>query len=165
MPNGNEGLRERVYLLRGSLRALAHGTPSDRQYQDFANLIDTFVDAYPSTEMARVRAQTLRVRARSLMAYRRHRFVDEAMGEEAVATTLKSGEAVLDLLLRELTNTKAAATGPARNVLEQSDPLGGESAVEAELSPALGTRPSQGFGALRELEAALTTLSTRARRH
>jgi hypothetical protein len=97
------------------------------------------------------------------MAYRRHRFVDEAMGEEAVATTLQSGEAVLDMLLREL--TKAAATGPARNVLEQSDPLGGESAVEAELSPALGTRPSQGFGALRELEAALTTLSTRARRH
>ncbi len=163
MPNGNEGLRERVYLLRGSLRALAHGTPSDRQYQDFASLIGTLVDAYPSTEMARVRAQTLRVRARSLMAYRRHRFVDEAMGEEAVATTLQSGEAVLDMLLREL--TKAAATGPARNVLEQSDPLGGESAVEAELSPALGTRPSQGFGALRELEAALTTLSTRARRH
>jgi len=163
MPNGNEGLREKVYLLRGSLRALAHGTPSDRQYQDFASLIGTLVDAYPSTEMARVRAQTLRVRARSLMAYRRHRFVDEAMGEEAVATTLQSGEVVLDLLLREL--TKAAATGPARNVLEQSDPLGGESAVEAELSPALGTRPSQGFGALRELEAALTTLSTRARRH
>ena len=163
MPNGNEGLREKVYLLRGSLRALAHGTPSDRQYQDFASLIGTLVDAYPSTEIARVRAQTLRVRARSLMAYRRHRFVDEAMGEEAVATTLQSGEAVLDLLLREL--TKAAATGPARNVLEQSDPLGGESAVEAELSPALGTRPSQGFGALRELEAALTTLSTRARRH
>ncbi len=163
MPNGNEGLRERVYLLRGSLRALAHGTPSDHQYQDFASLIGTLVDAYPSTEMARVRARTLRIRARSLMAYRRHRFVDEAMGEEAVATTLQSGEAVLDMLLREL--TKAAATGPARNVLEQSDPLGGESAVEAELSPALGTRPSQGFGALRELEAALTTLSTRAKRH
>ena len=163
MPNGHEGLREKVYLLRGSLRALAHGIPSDRQYQDFASLIDGMLEAYPSTEIARVRAQTLRVRARSLMAYRRHRFVDEAMGEEAIATTLKSGEAVLDLLLREL--TKAAATGPARNVLEQSDPLGGESAVEAELSPALGTRPSQGFGALRELEAALTTLSTRARRH
>jgi hypothetical protein len=41
MPNGNEGLREKVYLLRGSLRALAHGTPSDRQYQDFASLIGT----------------------------------------------------------------------------------------------------------------------------
>lgn len=163
MPNGNEGLREKVYLLRGSLRALAHGTPSDRQYQDFASLIDGMLEAYPSTDMGPIRAQTLRVRAKALMAYRRHRFVDEAMGEEAVATTLKSGEAVLDMLLREL--TKAAATGPARNVLEQSDPLGGESAVEAELSPALGTRPSQGFGALRELEAALTTLSTRARRH
>jgi hypothetical protein len=165
MPNGHEALREKVYLLRGSLRALAHGTPSDRQYQDFASLIDGTLEAYPSTDIGPIRAQTLRVRARALMAYRRHRFVDEAMGEEAVATTLKSCEAVLDLLLRELTNTKAAATGPARNVLEQSDPLGGESAVEAELSPALGTRPSQGFGALRELEAALTTLSTRARRH
>ncbi len=164
MPNGNEGLRERVYLLRGSLRALAHGTPSDRQYQDFASLIGTLVDAYPSTEMARVRARTLRVRARSLMAYRRHRFVDEAMGEEAVATTLQSGEAVLDMLLREL--TKAAATGPARNVLEQSDPPQAETpAAETEVSTAPDASSNHGSGALREIEAALTTLSARAKRH
>jgi hypothetical protein len=163
MPNGHEGLREKVYLLRGSLRALAHGTPSDRQYLDFASLIDGLLKAYPSTDMGPIRAQTLRVRAKALMAYRRHRFVDEAMGEEAVATTLKSGEAVLDMLLREL--TKAAATGPARNVLEQSSPLGGEPAVEAELSPALGTRSVQGSGALREIEAALMTLSARAKQH
>ncbi len=164
MPNGNEGLRERVYLLRGSLRALAHGTPSDRQYQDFASLIGTLVDAYPSTEMARVRARTLRIRARSLMAYRRHRFVDEAMGEEAVATTLQSGEAILDMLLREL--TKTAANRSARNFVHQGDqPQAEVPAVETEVSPASGTRGSQASGVLREIEAALTTLSARAKRH
>ena len=163
MPNGNEGLREKVYLLRGSLRALAHGTPSDRQYQDFASLIGTLVDAYPSTEMARVRAQTLRVRARSLMAYRRHRFVDEAMGEQAIATTLKSGEAVLDMLLRELTK---AAAGSARNALNQDDPPQAEApAVETEVSTESDARSNQGSGALREIEAALMTLTARAKRH
>ncbi len=163
MPNGNEGLREKVYLLRGSLRALAHGTPSDRQYQDFASLIDGMLEAYPSTDMGPIRAQTLRVRARALMAYRRHRFVDEAMGEEAVATTLKSCEAVLDLLLRELTK---AAAGSARSVLNQGDPPQAEApAVETEVSTESDARSNQGSGALREIEAALTTLSARARRH
>ncbi len=114
--------------------------------------------------MARVRAQTLRVRARSLMAYRRHRFVDEAMGEEAVATTLKSGEAVLDMLLREL--TKAASDRSARNSANYGD----QPQVEGppygmELSAASDTRGSQASGALREIEAALTTLSARAKGH
>jgi hypothetical protein len=163
MPNGNEGLREKVYLLRGSLRALAHGTPSDRQYQDFASLIDGTLEAYPSTDIGPIRAQTLRVRARALMAYRRHRFVDEAMGEEAVATTLKSCEAVLDLLLRELTK---AAAGSARNALNQGDPPQAETpAAETEVSTESDARSNQGSGALREIEAALTTLSARARRH
>jgi len=97
------------------------------------------------------------------MAYRRHRFVDEAMGEEAVATTLKSGEAVLDLLLRELTK---AAAGSARNALNQGDPPQAETpAAETEVSTAPDARSNQGSGALREIEAALTTLSARARRH
>jgi hypothetical protein len=164
MPNGNEGLREKVYLLRGSLRALAHGTPSDRQYQDFASLIDGTLEAYPSTDIGPIRAQTLRVRARALMAYRRHRFVDEAMGEEAVATTLKSGEAVLDMLLREL--TKTAANRSARNFVHQGDlPQAEAPAVGTEVSTASDTRSNQGSGALREIEAALTTLSARAKRH
>jgi hypothetical protein len=163
MPNGNEGLREKVYLLRGSLRALAHGTPSDRQYQDFASLVDSLLEGYPSADMARIRAQTLRVRAKALMAYRRYRFVDEAIGEDAVATTLKSGEAVLDMLLRELTK---AAAGSARNLLNKGDPPQAEvPTAETEFSAASHTSSNQGSGALREIEAALTTLNARARRH
>jgi hypothetical protein len=56
------------------------------------------------------------VRAKALTAYRRHRFVDEAMGEEAVARTLKSGEAVLDMLFRELTKAAAASSARAPNL-------------------------------------------------
>ncbi len=163
MPNGNEGLREKVYLLRGSLRALAHGTPSDRQYQDLTSLVDSLLEAYPSTDMARIRAQTLRVRAKALMAYRRYHFVDGAIGEDAVATTLKSGEAVLDMLLRELTK---AAAGSARNLLNKGDQPHAEAPpVKMELSAASDTKGSQGSGALREIEAALTTLSARAKGH
>jgi hypothetical protein len=163
MPSGHEGLREKVYLLRGSLRALAHGTPSDRQYQDFASLVDSLLEGYPSADMARIRAQTLRVRAKALMAYRRYRFVDEAIGEDAVATTLKSGEAVLDMLLRELTK---AAAGSARNLLNKGDPPQAEvPTAETEFSAASHTSSNQGSGALREIEAALTTLNARARRH
>jgi hypothetical protein len=98
------------------------------------------------------------------MAYRRHRFVDEAMGEEAVATTLKSGEAVLDMLLREL--TKTAANRSARNFVHQGDqPQAEAPAVETELSAASDARSNQGSDALREIEAALMTLSARSKRH
>jgi hypothetical protein len=163
MRQGHSGLREQVTLLRGSLRALARGTPSDRQYQDFTSLVAALLETCPATDMARIRAQTLRVRAKALMAYRRHSFVDAAMGENAVATTLKSSEAVLDALLREMNKAASGAKGR-----QSSDALHAIDAALLVLSSRSKTPDAarhRGSDALSEIDAALMALSSKSKRH
>jgi hypothetical protein len=97
------------------------------------------------------------------MAYRRHSFVDAAMGENAVATTLKSSEAVLDALLRELNKAASGAKGR-----QSSDALHAIDAALLVLSSRSKTPDAarhRGSDALSEIDAALMALSSKSKRH
>src|SRR3712207_742886 len=88
-------LRKYVHMMRGVIRVLAQPNASEAHLQNLNGLIEAVLQAVEPTPLIQTRAQTLRVAARALLAFRRHRFVDHESGEQAVASAFASCEYVL----------------------------------------------------------------------
>ena len=79
-------------MMRGVVRLLGQPSASEGHLQSLNGLVEAILGAVEPDPLIQARAQTLRVNARALLAYRRYSFDNQERGERTVASALAACE-------------------------------------------------------------------------